>query len=100
MVPSSLMGCLVFVRASLFMIALGCIYGPGHFMPVPPRSVRALTTCKIEPQKFTFLREGGSGPVSQIFHSLLDIQLSVRSLGEKCNQLRAAISLGNVFWCT
>ncbi len=41
-VPSSHMGCLVFVHASLFMIALGCIFGPGHFMPVAPRSVRAL----------------------------------------------------------
>ncbi len=26
------------------MIALGCIFGPGHFRPVAPRSVRALYT--------------------------------------------------------
>ncbi len=31
-----------FVCASFFMIALGCIFGPGHFRPVAPRSVRAL----------------------------------------------------------
>ena len=42
MVPSSHMGCQVFVCALLFMIALGCIFDPGHFMPVAPRSVRAL----------------------------------------------------------
>ncbi len=34
---------IVFVRASLFLIAPGCIFGHGHFKPVAPRSVRALS---------------------------------------------------------
>ncbi len=34
--------CLVFVCASLFMIAPRCIFGPGHSRPVAPRSARAL----------------------------------------------------------
>ncbi len=42
MVPNSHMGCLVFVRASGFMTVLRCIFGPGHFKHVAPKSVQAL----------------------------------------------------------
>ena len=38
MVPGSHIGCLVFVCTSLFIIALGCIFGPGRFEPLASRS--------------------------------------------------------------
>ena len=66
--------CLVFVRASLFMITLGSIFRPDHFRPVAQRSVRALY-CMEFPifQKPKYLLHFSSGFIPQISkHYTLD----------------------------
>ena len=70
MVPCSHMGCLVFVRASLFIINFGYIFGPGHFKPVAPICTGLMPNKRAVIKKLKDRKKGEKGKVDSTLRNI------------------------------